>query len=664
MAARDRRPHCRHPRPAQRRGGLANPPAIPCLDRGNGYGGFIAQHPQRPQDAWEALRDDIHEKLRTVVGEARWEANDPDELWREDEEVRQAIRPVLADAAETAQFLAFKGIVLSSEARTLFLDCLYDDLAAALNLLIRNAGGDYSPDKYRERFPKFEGLDKGETPMQLFERWVVERKPAASSIESWRYVFSAMSEHFKGRSASSISAEEAQAWIRGLVSAARSARTVRRTWISASKAVFGWAFEHKIIPRNPFKDVKITVPKQIKHRETKSFLSQEYRTILKASLAITDTSKPIEAAKRWMPWLLAYTGARPGEIAQLRKEDVIERDGVHALRITPDAGSTKNNQVRVVPLHEHLVAQGLLTFVEGHADGPLFYKPRQRAKSSGPAKVSKAPAAQVRQRLAAWVGTLGVKDKDLSPNHAWRHTFIKIARRAEIHPAVINQIAGHANEAVGDDYGEATLEDMTEAMKKFPQYYLVEKTSMARRTRDEKKRNIGKQLRDARFAALDCRAISDKANKLVDRLSEDIAEWEIRYGNRERKRRSGAEKLRAAVTGLIGDLLLARKPGDKANGWVYRSMQARGFTGKRVSYRTFAALVDALKDLGLIEHRAPVNFWGPGFDTKKEIIHRRFASRLRANSGLLKLCRAHGITDKNIAEHFSEGLPEEPLARW
>jgi hypothetical protein len=54
---------------------------------------------------------------------------------------------------------------------------LFEDLAAALNRLLRLAAGNFSPDKYRERFPKeAEGTDSGVTPWQLFERWVVERK--------------------------------------------------------------------------------------------------------------------------------------------------------------------------------------------------------------------------------------------------------------------------------------------------------------------------------------------------------------------------------------------------------------------------------------------------------------------------------------------------------
>ena len=437
---------------------------------GEWYDWFIERHPVSDQRKWEHLRDQVHEALRDAVGDHEWEQNNPDDLWRDDEDLRKAIRPVLADVGETAQFLAMKGIALDSEARARFLDHLYDDLSAAFKRLIGISQGDYSSDEYRKRFPKFEGPDTGKTPTQLFELWIIERQPAAGSIESWRYMFSAMSEHFKDRSAASITPDEAQEWVRGLVTKERSARTVRNNWIRASNAVFNWAVEHKHVPHNPFKDVKITVPKQRINRETKAFFRHEYRTILSASLAITETSTPFEAAKRWVPWLLAYTGARPGEITQLRKEDVFERDGVYALHLTPQAGTIKSGNARTVPLHEHLVAQGFLKFVDSHADGPLFYKPDPKAKSDDPTDVKKSRAAQVRQRLAAWVGSLGVKDEELSPNHAWRHTFKQIADRNGMSGRMSDSITGHAHKSVGDSYGAPTLEDMAEAMGRFPRY--------------------------------------------------------------------------------------------------------------------------------------------------------------------------------------------------
>ena len=297
------------------------------------------------------------------------------------EDVREAVRPVLADVGETAQFLALKQVVLTHDARNLFLDFLYDDLAGALKRLLRLAEGDYGPDKYAERFPKVvEGTDSGVTSWELFTQWIEERRPERSTVESWRYVFQALAEHFKDRTAASIMPEEASEWVKGLVTRERSAATVKRTWLNAANTVFRWALDHKHVWRNPFAGIK--VPKKRHLRETRAFHTQEASTILTASSAITDTHTAHEACKRWVPWLCAYTGARPGEMTQLRGADVIESDDVHAIRITPEAGTVKGGRARVVPLHEHLIAQGVLKFIAGRGKGPLFYNPTRLATAS------------------------------------------------------------------------------------------------------------------------------------------------------------------------------------------------------------------------------------------------------------------------------------------
>ena len=455
---------------AERTGkGIALTPQQARALAGEWYEWFIARHPVGDKNKWEALREQVHDALREAVGEAEWERSDPDVLWREDAELRKALRPVLADVGETAQFLAMKRLALNNEARDRFLDWLYEDLAETLRRLLRIADGDYSPDKYAERFPKFEGPDSGETPQQLFEAWVLERKPARSSVESWRYVFAAMAKHFNDRSAGSIRSDEAQDWIRSLTGK-RSASTVRKNWITASKTVFGWAFEHKRIPRNPFAYVKITVPKKHRLRETQAFLPGEWRTILRAALAITDPDTPDLAARRWVPWLCAYTGARPGEMTQLRGVDVIERDGIHGLRITPEAGTVKNKKTRVVPIHHHLIEQGFLEFAKKHGASPIFYRVAKQDGGDDLLKAKKPRYAQARQRLADWVRALGISDPELLPNHAWRHTFKQIADRAGISERMSDYITGHAHKSAGAGYGAPILSDMAEALKRFPRY--------------------------------------------------------------------------------------------------------------------------------------------------------------------------------------------------
>jgi integrase len=160
-------------------------------------------------------------------------------------------------------------------------------------------------------------------------------------------------------------------------------------------------------------------------------------------------------------------------MAQLRGVDVIERDGIHAVRITPDAGTVKGSVARVVPLHQHLIAQGFLKFVAQRGKGPLFFNPlKSITVSDDPTNQKKPRAAQARQRLANWVRGLGVNDPNISPNHAWRHTWKQIADRSGISERMSDYITGHAHKTVGAGYGAPTPEDMAAALRKFPRYQL------------------------------------------------------------------------------------------------------------------------------------------------------------------------------------------------
>src|SRR5262249_44061435 len=159
--------------------------------------------------------------------------------------------------------------------------------------------------------------------------------------------------HFAEVGADGITEDSARSWVHGLVSEKRSAVTVREVWLSASRRVFSWAAEHKRVRRNPFAEVKVDVPRKARSRETKAFTDQEARTILKASLSYKAPKTPWERAKRWVPWLCAYSGARAGEVTQLRGADVEKRGSFYFMKLMPDAGTIKTKKARVVPLHQH-----------------------------------------------------------------------------------------------------------------------------------------------------------------------------------------------------------------------------------------------------------------------------------------------------------------------
>jgi hypothetical protein len=64
---------------------------------------------------------------------------------------------------------------------------------------------------------------------------------------------------------------------------------------------------------------------------------------------------------------------------------------------------------------------------------------------------------KAREHVAEWVREIGVNDPELSPNHAWRHSFKVIGSRNGLTEKVIDAIVGHRPASVGRGYGPPTL---------------------------------------------------------------------------------------------------------------------------------------------------------------------------------------------------------------
>jgi integrase len=125
---------------------------------------------------------------------------------------------------------------------------------------------------------------------------------------------------------------------------------------------------------------------------------------------------------------------------------------------------------RTVPLHEHLLKQGFLEFVRSSGRGPLFYSEKKTAPSSDTTNPTKPPYVQVREDVGEWVRKLGVTDREIQPNHAWRHTFKLIGSRYGMREHILDAICGHAPASVGRGYGTPDLIDKAKELKKFPRY--------------------------------------------------------------------------------------------------------------------------------------------------------------------------------------------------
>ncbi|MGM4929717.1 DUF6538 domain-containing protein [Tardiphaga sp. 619_E2_N8_5] len=374
----------------------------------------------------------------------------------------------------TDTFLRQRGLHIDADSRWRLLECASIELSAAAKKLARNANNHYEADTYKAKFTKFvparKDAEGSRTSLTaLLNAWhsaalLRMTKRDADRMKSRMEKFIAFLGH------DSIERTTTDDVIRWAEHRRRTASfaTVNNSDLASIKNVFGWAAKkpRAWIEKNPAAGVKAEGKKKARVREP-FFDQREISAILSAALAVTKSKRgapKTDAAKRWVPWLCAYSGARVTEMIQLRKQDVRkEREG-WIIRLTPEAGNIKNDEFRDVPVHSHLVELGFIDFVNGSAEGPLFCNVGKDGTTAG-------PAMGVYQRIRQLVRGV-VKAKTIQPNHAWRYTFKTIGVDAELPKLVIDAICGHAPKTKGDEYARITMKARAATMNKFPRYTL------------------------------------------------------------------------------------------------------------------------------------------------------------------------------------------------
>jgi hypothetical protein len=251
---------------------------------------------------------------------------------------------------------------------------------------------------------------------------------------------------------------------------------IRDVWIASLSATTGFAVERRKVPINVFRGITVREVAENDNAESKpqrqkGFTLPQAETILTATLDGRShlMSDEMTAARRWLPWLYAYSGARVNELTSIYPGDVMpdEETGIWCVVIKPSL--EKTSKWRTVPIHSHVIEQGFLDYVEKRrrAKLPLFYDPsRSRGGKPGNPQFKK-----VAERVGEWV-SIGLGIKNVQPNHGWRHRFKSVARHVEMDREVEGFITGHRPKRQGasPDYGDRWVETMANEIEKYPRY--------------------------------------------------------------------------------------------------------------------------------------------------------------------------------------------------
>lgn len=170
-----------------------------------------------------------------------------------------------------------------------------------------------------------------------------------------------------------------------------------------------------------------------------------------------------------LPWFYRFTGARCGEIAQLRVMDVVTIDGILCLSVFIEKAnlrSTKNQTDlrRLVPVHPRLQPHLNRVLLERQADGPealLF--PR--------AGTYYVKSIDEKRWGYGWSNHYNDHAKKVWPKmhvHAWRSYVITELGRRSIPEEVRRHLVGHVPRDVHASYNHVDLRRLKEAVYAIP----------------------------------------------------------------------------------------------------------------------------------------------------------------------------------------------------
>lgn len=265
--------------------------------------------------------------------------------------------------------------------------------------------------------------------------------------------------------------------------AARISLKTQRLYIELLKTFFAWAETDELIEASPAR--KIVLPKGRSAEGRSVFSTEQLQLIFSSPLyagCLNDEAGYTQSGTKrprrhrfWIPLIALYTGMRLDEIAMLRRRDIIRVGEVYAFDLVEDVSVGRTlktpGSIRRVPIHEMLVATGLLDYVNSlPSEGWLF---------PDLVKTSKSPGDTMSKWFGRFLHSLDLSDPKLV-FHSFRHTFATGCRDCGIPREQMEAIGGWKYHGTSGVYGKQSLPALAKALSALEYPELTVTLSMTR----------------------------------------------------------------------------------------------------------------------------------------------------------------------------------------
>jgi integrase len=222
-----------------------------------------------------------------------------------------------------------------------------------------------------------------------------------------------------------------------------------------------WATRHyDEVTASPFKGLSIDIGKRARD-DRDPFTSAQLEKLFSAPIYTGCASARrwkeagnevlSDSGRYWVPLISLFSGARLGEVVQLRVEDVKEERGVLRFALVDEADDQRlknENSRRSIPVHPLLTELGLPDLLERrHRSGEARLFPDLELGKDG------YYSSTFSKFFGRFLESVGAKTHKTS-FHSFRHNFEDACRAAGMPTNVMNALQGHGEEGMAGRYGQ------------------------------------------------------------------------------------------------------------------------------------------------------------------------------------------------------------------
>jgi integrase len=342
-------------------------------------------------------------------------------------------KPFLVDAAQRLQ------LAVDEQAEG-YPDALRACLTAAVEAYTLGTERDKGAIVKTPDRPKLKPVEKPKFLRDVFDRWKGAKDETSDNVKKKTAALKLYEEQTGNPALSELTRDQGEAFKTYPLKGTGASKT-KHDRLDAVKTLLNYGRRDlRWIPDNPWEGLDIPYRTEKKRRPWTDDQIQRFFTLplfAKYELPKPTTRNGSHAAY-WIPLLGLYTGARVGELSQLRVVDVTVAEGVPVLSINEESeNATVKSEagIREVPIHSELLRLGFLQYVEQQrAAGEERLWPLLKLRKNRPGGY-----------FSLWFGETRRSVANVPDFHSLRHTVrSKMANTAPSIPVQIqDRITGH-----------------------------------------------------------------------------------------------------------------------------------------------------------------------------------------------------------------------------